>query len=238
MLAAIGHMLPIAAALAVSSVPITAMVLILLSPNRQRSAVPFLLGWVIGLALAVTLCALGAELVPASRAARRPDTVIGVLEILIGAGLLIVAFLTWRRGRRAASRAANSAARSAATSSTTPSLPKWLAEVGSLGGWAAFGLALLLNFRPKGLLLAMAAGLSLRAETLDVGESAILILVYTAIAASTVVVPIIATMIAPAKMTPRLTETQDWLVRNGSVVGSIVLAVIATVVIGSGIARL
>lgn len=230
MLQAIGHILPIAAALAVSSVPITAMVLILLSPNRRRSAVPFMLGWVIGLALAVTLCALGAELVPASRAARRPDTVIGVLEILIGAGLLIVAFLTWRRGRRVA--------RSAANSSATPSLPKWLAEVGSLGGWAAFGLALLLNFRPKGLLLAMAAGLSLRAETLDVGESAIVILVYTAIAASTVVVPIIATMIAPDRMTPRLTETQHWLVRNGSAVGSIVLAVIATVIIGSGIARL
>lgn len=234
MLQAIGHILPIAAALAVSSVPITAMVLILLSPNRRRSALPFMLGWVIGLALAVTLCALGAELVPASRAARRPDTVIGVLEILIGAGLLIVAFLTWRRGRRVARSAANSSA----TSSTTPSLPKWLAEVGSLGGWAAFGLALILNFRPKGLLLAMAAGLSLRAETLDVGESAIVILVYTAIAASTVVVPIIATMIAPDRMTPRLTETQDWLVRNGSAVGSIVLAVIATVVIGSGIARL
>lgn len=222
MLQAIGHILPIAVALALSSVPITATVLILLSPNRKRSAVPFLLGWVIGLALVLTLCALGAQLVPAARSSRRPDTVIGVLEILIGVGLLIVAFVSWRRGRH----------------STKSALPKWLTEVGSLGGWAAFGLALLLNFRPKGLLLAMAAGLSLRAETLDAGQSAIVILVYTAIAASTVVVPIIATMVSPDKMAPRLEETQDWLVRNGSLVASLVLAVIATVVIGGGLARL
>jgi hypothetical protein len=219
---AIGHILPIAVAVALSSVPITATILILLSHNRNRSAVPFLVGWVIGLVLVVTICTVFAQALPAARSPRRPDTVIGAVEILIGAGLLIVAFTSWRRGRQEA----------------VSSLPKWLTSVGTLGGWGAFGLALLLNIRPKALLLAMAAGLALRAEKLSLTQSAIVILVYAAIAASTVVGPIIATLVAPDKAAPRLGEARDWLTRNGSLVGSLILAVIAAVVIGSGLGRL
>ena len=47
MLDAIGHVLPIALAVAISSVPIMATILILLSPKRGRSALPFLIGWVL-----------------------------------------------------------------------------------------------------------------------------------------------------------------------------------------------
>ncbi len=218
---AIGHILPIAVAMALSSVPITVTVLILLSPNRGRSAVPFLIGWIIGLILVVTLFTLGAQIVPASRSPRRPETVIGALEVMIGVGLLIVAFVSVRRARH----------RPAA------SLPKWLTTVGSLGGWAAFGLSLLLNIRPKALPLAMAAALALRAETISAGQSAVVILIYAAIAASTVACPIVASLVAPEKVAPHLDETRDWLARYGSLVASLVLALIAAVVIGSGLAR-
>lgn len=219
---AIGQILPIAVALALSSVPITATVLILLSPNRGRSALPFLLGWVIGLALVVTLCALGAEAVPASRSPRRPDTAIGIAEIVIGAVLLVVAVVSWFRGRHR----------------EEPEMPKWLTSVSSLKGWEAFGLAAVMNLRPKGILLALAAGFAIRAETLEPGQSAIVILIYTAIAASTVVTPIIMTLVDPDGMTPRLNETREWLTRNGSAVGALVLAVIAAVIIGSGLEHL
>ena len=45
---ALGALLPIAVAVAVSSVPITVTILLLLSPNRSKTALPFLIGWVIG----------------------------------------------------------------------------------------------------------------------------------------------------------------------------------------------
>ena len=51
MLQAIGHILPIALAVAISSVPIMATILILLSPKRAQSAIPFLIGWVLGIAV-------------------------------------------------------------------------------------------------------------------------------------------------------------------------------------------
>ena len=64
---AIGHILPFAVAVALSSVPIMATIFILLSPNRSRSSLPFLIGWVLGIAVVVTLCTLGAQAIPSPR---------------------------------------------------------------------------------------------------------------------------------------------------------------------------
>ena len=57
MLSALGELLPIAVAVAVSSVSIMATILILLSPKRNHSAIPFLIGWVVGMAGVVIVAA-------------------------------------------------------------------------------------------------------------------------------------------------------------------------------------
>jgi hypothetical protein len=209
-------------ALAVSSVPIMATLLILLSPARTRSAVPFLIGWVIGIALVVSICALAAQAVPASRVSRRPDQAVGIAEILVGVALLVVAVATVRRRRR----------------QTPTAMPRWLRSVETIGPWSAFGLALVLNVRPKGLLLAIAAGLAIRAEGLSLGEAAVAVGIYTIIAASTVAVPIIATVAAPERAEPHLRDAQDWLLRNGPVVTGVIVIVIAVAIVGTGISRL
>ena len=64
---ALGGLLPIAVAVAFSSVPITVTILILLSPNRNRAALPFLLGWVTGVMAVVILFTLGASVLPEPR---------------------------------------------------------------------------------------------------------------------------------------------------------------------------
>ncbi|HKH08223.1 MAG TPA: GAP family protein [Agromyces sp.] len=221
MLQAIGHLLPIALAAAISSVPIMATILILLSPRRSQSAVPFLIGWALGIAVVVSVCTLFAQLIPASRSPRRDEPAIGLSEILVGLALIVVGIVAWRRARKNPSTA----------------MPKWLSTVGSFGPWASFGVAFALNLRPKGLLLAIAAGLALRAETLSPGESALVIAIYTIIAASTVAVPIIMTLVAPERMKPRLLSAQEWLTRNDVTIGSLILVVIGVVIIGSGLGR-
>ncbi|GAB3391385.1 GAP family protein [Humibacter soli] len=218
---AILHILPIAVAAAISSVPIMATIVLLLSPARSRSAMPFLVGWVLGLAAVVTLCTILAQGIPTPRSTRRPDTVIGVAEIVIGLALLVVAVVAWVRSRRNPSDA----------------MPKWLNRIDALGPWSAFSIALLLNVRPKALLLAVAAGLAVRAENLSIGLSAIVILIYTVISASTVAIPIIMTLAAPHRMEPRLRAAQAWLARNASAVTSAILALIAVLIVISGFAR-
>jgi uncharacterized membrane protein YbhN (UPF0104 family) len=95
-----------------------------------------------------------------------------------------------------------------------------------------------LNFRPKGLLLGVAAGLALYAASVKVGEAAILIAVYTVIATSTVVVPIAASFIAPRQVEPKLIAARDWLARNGRLLTSLMMFMIGVVILGGGIAKL
>jgi hypothetical protein len=220
---AIGHILPFAVAVALSSVPIMATIFILLSPNRRRSALPFLIGWVLGLFVVVVLCTLLAQAVPTARLPRQPDTVVGAIEILVGAALVGLAVFTLRRARHR---------------TTEVALPKWLKSSGSLGPWSSFGLAFILNVRPKALLLAVAAGLTVRADAESLSDALVAVVVYTLIACSTVAVPIVATLVAPARWEPRLVSARGWLIHNGEALGSVIGIVIGVVIIGMGIARL
>ncbi|MDQ0893404.1 GAP family protein [Agromyces ramosus] len=222
MLSAIGQLLPLALAVAISSVPIMATILILLSPRRRQSAVPFLIGWVLGILVVVSLSALFAQVVPTARSPRRAETTIGTIEILIGVALVVIAVIAWRRARR----------------NPTDAMPKWLNAVGTFGPWAAFGVAFALNVRPKGLLLAVAAGLVIRAEDLSLTESAVAILIYTVIGCSTVAIPIIVTLANPERMEPRLLSAKEWIGRNSGVVTALILILIGAVIIGTGVGRL
>ncbi|NYD65697.1 GAP family protein [Agromyces atrinae] len=220
MLAAFGHVLPLAVAMAFSSVPIMAAILILLSPDRRRAAIPFLGGFVLGLVLVVSVCALVAQSIP-EPPARQPDVVVAVAEIVVGAALVLVGVLAWRRSRRSG-----------------PSVePAWMQKIGSLGPIAAFGVAFVLGLRPKALLLAIAVGLAVRGAGLTIEESAIVIVAYSVVAASSVAVPIIVTLASPRRMEPRLVRARAWISGNSGVVTALIALLIGVVIVGAGLAR-
>lgn len=218
---ALGQLLPIAVAAALSSVPITVMILVLLSPKRKKVALPFLTGSVLGAAALLTLATFAAQLLPDSRP-RQPQTAIGVLEILTGATLTLL-------GARAIRRRPEH---------ENAQMSKWVDATGSFGAASSFGIGLALNVRPKGLLLSAAASLTLRSAALGWEGTALLIAVYTAIATSTVVAPILATLVSPERMEPRLITARDWLTANGSVVTAVIMLVIGAVVLGTGVGHL
>ena len=222
MLQAIGHILPISVAVALSSVPITAMLLILLSKNRRRSAIPFLIGWVAGLALVVSLFTLFGRALP-GRTPNAVQAVVGRGEILIGLALIVVAIVSWRR---------------AAARPRTTDAPRWVAAVGSLGPWPCLGVALILNVRPKALLLAAAAGLSVHGAPLDAASTVIVLVIYTVISASTVAGPIIATLIAPARMEPSLLRAHAFISTYGPIATDLIMLMIGVVIVGDGLTRL
>lgn len=216
------HLLPLALAVAFSTVPILAALVILLSPNRSRAAIPFLIGWVGGMFGVVVLATALAQAVPTSRVPRREEEAIGTLEIIVGAALILVGLWTlWLARRR-----------------TEKTVPAWLRSVEKVGPITSFGLALVLNLRPKSLLLAIAAGLALRADTDSTADALLAIAVYTVIGASTVAVPIIATVAAPATMEPRLIAGREWLLRHGDALTSGILILVGLIVILIGVDRL
>lgn len=221
MWAAWGHVLPIAVAAAFSSVPIMVTILILLSPNRRRSSVTFLLGFLLGLITVVVVFTVLAYVIP-SVPPRRSQVAIGTLLGVIGIALVVIAVVSWRRD----------------SMKPTGGTPKWLEAAGSMGPWSASGLGFLLNLRPKALMLSAAAGLSIRGDDLTVGEAALTIGFYTILSISSIAYPIVASRLRPEETERWLVPTRAWIAANSSVVSNLILFMVGVVIMGNGLARL
>jgi hypothetical protein len=218
---ALGSLIPIGFAAALSSVPIMVTILILLSDQRKRSAVPFLVGWVLGAIIVVSAGTIAANSIPQPRP-RQADTTAGILEIILGAAIIVYGLGSMFRG----------------VVSVGGSASKWAEAVGALGVAKSIGLGLALNIRPKGLILSAAASLALRSAKLDVEETTVLVIIYSAIATSTVTVPIVATLASPDWMEPRLITARDWLNEHGHVVTATVMLLVGAIIVGSGVGKL
>jgi hypothetical protein len=213
-----GGLLAIAVAMALSSVPITATLVILLSPRRRQSSLPFLTGWVLTIAVVALAAAGGALAIPGSR--RERLQVAAATQIVIGLGLLVGAIVTLRRSR---------------TRESKPNR-RWEA-LGSSGPAASFGVALLMGVRPKALLLGIAAGFALGTQPLRSTRTVLAFVLYVVVSASSVAVPIVGTLLSPEAMEPRLLIWRDWLSRNGIVVAAWVVMVIGLVLVVTGVSN-
>ncbi len=217
----LGSLVPLGVAAAVSTLPLLITVLILLSDNRSRSALPYLVGFVVGTLLLVIASTLTASLLPHPRL-RQPNTAVGVLAVLIGLALVALGVLAlFRRGDGAGGGE-----------------PKWAQTVGTFGAGRSLGLGLVLNLRPKSLLLGAAAGLVLKSANDRVEDTVVLVLVYTAVATSTVAVPVVATLLSPRRMEPRLVRARGRLDAHGPVVAATMMVLIGVLVVVAGATRL
>lgn len=222
MLLAIGQLLPLGLAAALSSVPVTTVLTILLSRHSPAPAVAFMAGYLLGLLVVAGAFALGVRAVPADTAAASA-AVGGVVLMVLGIGLLGYAgFLARRHG----------------TGQPSEELPRWLRAVGAIRPVPAFGLALALNLRPKALLLAATLGLVIGTGHLGVVEATVLVLGYAALGGSTVGTPVVLTLARPEAMQQRLETAARWIARNNRTMTAIVLLVVGVVVFAGGLARL
>ena len=213
---ALFQVLPLALAAALSSVPISATIFILLSEGRTRSGLAFLAGTVIGTFVAITLVALLGQALPGRP--RHHAELVGKIEIALGVAMVLLGVFTLVRG-----------------SAASGSSPRWLKGVGSLGVVPVFGIGLALNLRPKAILLVAAAGLAISRAHLSLEEAAVVVFLYTAVATSTVVVPIVMTILRPHMMEPRLLAAKEWIAAHSTGVSASLMIMIGGFVIYVGI---
>lgn len=216
----IGDILPLAVGIAISPIPIIAAILMLLSPKARGTSVGFLAGWVLGIVVAVVVFTLLSAIIPA----QDPDAskpIAGAIKLVLGVLLLLLAARQWRSRPKAGEE---------------PALPKWMAAIDGMTAMRGFVLGFLLSaVNPKNLLMAAAAGVVIGTAGLDPGASALAILVFTVIAAISVAGPVIAYLVASARMAGPLEALRAWLVHNNATVMAVLLLVIGVVVIGKGI---
>ncbi|MCP2635575.1 GAP family protein [Microbacterium sp. HD4P20] len=216
----IGDILPLALGIAISPVPIIAAILMLLSRKARLTGPGFLAGWVLGIVIAVTVFTLLSSVLP-DQDATSPQPIKGVVQLLLGALLLVLALRQWRGRPKAGDH---------------PTLPKWMQAIDSISFAKALGLGFLLSaVNPKNLLLAVSAGVTIGSATLDGGSSALVIAVFTLIAASTVLVPVVGYLVAAEKLRGPLDALHAWLAKENAVIMAVLLLTMGVVVIGKGI---
>jgi threonine/homoserine/homoserine lactone efflux protein len=220
MLAVIGQLLPLALAVALSTVPITAVLTILLSPG-SRAGLPFMLGFLVGNIIVTTAFSLGLRAVPRP-ASKNTQVEFAIFELVLGAALIAYAVVVFARRR---------------TSGPRDELPRWLRAVGNIRPGPAAGLGVLLTIRPKSLLLGAAAGLAIGPAHLSPGEFVVCIIVFIVIGTCTVTVPVIITLSRPATARRPLRAAERWIAHNSRTVTILVALVIGTVLIGNGLTR-
>ncbi|ANJ27462.1 GAP family protein [Agromyces aureus] len=217
---AIGGILPLALGVAISPIPIIAAILMLLSPKARVTSVGFLLGWLVGIIVAVTVFTLLASVLPEDD----PDAskpIQGVIQLLLGAGLLVLAVGQWRKRPKPGEE---------------PALPKWMQAIDKVTFGGALGLGFLLSaLNPKNLIMAAGAGTEIEAAELTGGEIVLVIAIYVLIAASTVAIPVIAYLLASAKLRGPLDALRVWLAHENSVIMAVLLLVIGISMLGKGI---
>lgn len=216
----IGEILPLAVGIAISPIPIIAAILMLLSPRAKGTSVGFMIGWLAGIVIAIVLSSLLSSAIPPETGGKSP--VAGVIKIILGVLLLVLAIKQWRTRPAKGNQA---------------SLPKWMSAIDSMSAVKALWLGFLLAAaNPKNLLLAIAAGVIVGSAGLTVGQAAVAITIFVLLAVSTVLVPVFGYLVASARLAGPLDKLRQWLIDNNAVIMAVLLLVLGVALIGKGFA--
>jgi hypothetical protein len=221
--AAIGSVLPIAVGIALSPIPIIAVVLMLTSRRAKVNGPAFVVGWLVGLGLVGVIVLAIAGPADASTDAG-PATWVSWVKIVLGVLLLVVAarqFLGRPHGDE------------------QPAMPKWMATIDRTSPFAAVGLAAALSgANPKNLLLAVAGGAAIAQTGISGGQEAIAYLVFALIATLGVGIPVVVYFVLGDRSAALLARLKDWMTQHNAVIMSVLCLVIAMKLIGDGIGGL
>ena len=220
---AISAILPQAIGVAISPVPIIAVILMLFSQRARSNGSAFLLGWVLALIVVGSIVLLLANAGKIS-AGGTPSTLAYVLKLLLGLLFLLLSVRQWR---------------SRPKEGEEPQMPKWMATIDQFTAGKAFGLsALLAGVNPKNLALTLAAALSIAQAGLSGAQPWIVLAGFVIIASLTVAVPVLYYLFAGQSAEKALNTWKAWLVANNATVMFILFLVLGALLLGQGLGGL
>lgn len=217
---AFGQILPFALVIALSPIPLVAVIAMLFSRRAVPNGLGFLLGWIMVVAaglVAFTALASTTDLGSNDEPSTTATVVRGVLGLLLVAG----AVKTWR-GR--------------SDPDEDVAMPAWMARIETIGPVGAFGLALLLGgVNPKNLAMNLAAAATLAAAELSRSELAVEMALYTGVASASVAVIVGYRLLTGERGAATLERMRGWLVANDATVMSVLFLVFGVKLLGDAI---
>ncbi len=220
---AIGQSLSFGVGVAISPVPIIAVVLMLATSRGRVNGPAFVLGWVAGLAILGTVVLLVSSGADASSNGA-PATWVSVLKIALGAAGLFGAVVEWR-GRPKGDAA--------------PALPKWMSAMDQVGAGKALGMGALLSaVNPKNLLITVGAAAGIAQTGISAGEQAVALAVFVLIASLGVGAPVAIFFVMGERAAKLLAEMKDWMGTHNAAIMAVLFLVLGAKLIGDGISGL
>jgi threonine/homoserine/homoserine lactone efflux protein len=221
---AIGEILAPAVGVALSPMPIVAVILMLFTPRARQTGPAFAVGWVLGLVVVVGLVLLLAD--PANLADKQnnPSTTSAFIHLVLGFGLVLLAFKEWQ---------------SRPKEGQEPEMPKWMQSIDKITPVMAVGFgALMSGLNPKNLIFDIAAGTSIAQANLSTAGQIVAMLIFVVVASVTVGGVVIWYLVAGTSAEAKLNETKTWLTRNNATVVAVLLLVLGVSQVGKGIGGL
>jgi hypothetical protein len=220
---AIGQSLPLAVGVALSPLPIIAVVLMLTSPLARANGPAFVLGWLIGLGVVGALVLALAGPGGASEQGQ-PTAWVSWLKVVLGLGLLLVAARQFR-GRPHEGEEAP--------------LPKSMGAIDRFTpGKALGGAAVLAGANPKNLLLAIGAATAIAQTGIGGGQQAIAYAVFAVIGTVGVGAPVLLYFAMGKRSAELLGRLKDWMSHNNAVIMAVLCLVTAMKLLGDGLSGL
>ena len=220
---ALGSILPQAIGVAISPIPIIAVILMLFSKRARSNGTAFLVGWVLALVAVGSIVLVLANLGKISTGGT-PSTLAYVFKLLLGLSFLFMALRQWRGHPKEGEE---------------PHMPRWMETIDKFTAVKAFGLAVLLaGVNPKNLALTLAAALSIAQSGLIGAQPWIVLAVFVIIASLTVAVPVLYYLFAGQSADKVLNSWKAWLMANNATVMFILLLVLGMLLLGQGLGGL
>jgi threonine/homoserine/homoserine lactone efflux protein len=216
----ISAVLGFAVGVAVSPVPIIAVILMLFSERARVNGPVFLLGWVVALAVVSGVAYAAADGGDASTSTTSADT-IAWGKIVFGLLFLLLAGRTWRKRP---------------APGTEPEMPRWMADIDGFTPLKALAFGVLLSgVNPKNLMLAIAAGSAVATLGVSTGEAVGSLLVFVVLASVTIAAPVGYYLVGGQKAEDALTELKAWLSVHNDAVMTVLFLVLGVDLIAKGL---
>ena len=220
MVESIAEVLPYAVGVAISPVPVIAVILMLFSARAKVNGPMFLAGWVVAAGAVSAITYVLADAGDAATDTTTADT-ISWGQIVIGVFLLLVAARQWRRRP---------------APGTDAEMPKWMAGIDSFSPFKSFALALVLaGVNPKNLLLSAGAGAALAQLGPATSEAVVSWIVYVLLASITIAGPVIYYLLGGDAAKRALDELKAWLAAHNAAVMATLFVVFGVKLIAEGL---
>jgi threonine/homoserine/homoserine lactone efflux protein len=217
---AIGDFLPSAVGVAISPLPIVAVVLMLVTPRGRVNGLLFVAGWCVGLGLvgAIMLSiAGGADATDGSG----PATWVDVLFLILGLLLILVSARQWR-GRPHGDE--------------EPPTPKWMGALDRFTPAKAGSAGVVLSaLNPKNLLLTVAGAAAIAQSGISTGQQVGALVIFIVIASIGVAAPVVIALAMGDRSRSVLDGLKAWLARNNAVIMAVLMLIIGVKLIGNAI---